>query len=48
MEPWKTFGVGAGAGVTETGAPIFSPDGSAYAYVYVQNLSNAYVVTGLK
>ena len=48
MEPWKTFGAGVGAGVTETGAPIFSDDGSAYAYVYVQNLSNAYVVTGLK
>jgi DNA-binding beta-propeller fold protein YncE len=47
-EPWKTFGAGVGAGVTETGAPEFSSDGSAYAYVYVQNLSNAYVVTGLK
>ena len=47
-EPWKTFGSGAGAGVTETGAPDFSSDGSAYAYVYAQNLSNAYVVTGLK
>ena len=48
IELWKSFGVGAGAGVTETGAPMFSPDGSAYAYIYVQNLSNAYVVTGLK
>ncbi len=48
IEPWKTFGAGAGAGVTETGAPFFSRDGSAYAYVYVQNLSNAYVVSGLK
>ncbi len=45
---WKTFGAGVGAGVTETGAPLFSPDGSAYAYVYVQILSNAYVVNGLK
>jgi len=48
MEPWKSYGVGVGAGVTETGAPIFSGDGTAYAYVYVQILSNAYVVTGLK
>jgi Tol biopolymer transport system component len=48
MEPWKTFGAGVGAGVTETGAPMFSADGTAYAYVYVQNLSNAYVVTGLR
>ncbi|HEV2715534.1 MAG TPA: hypothetical protein VGU64_09750, partial [Terriglobales bacterium] len=48
MEPWRTFGAGVGAGVTETGPPMFSSDGSAYAYVYVQILSNAYVVTGLK
>ena len=48
MEPWKTFGAGVGAGVTGTGAPHFSSDGAAYAYVYVQILSNAYVVTGLK
>ncbi len=47
-EPWKTFGVGVGAGVSDTGPPIFSADGSAYAYLYVQALSNAYVVTGLK
>jgi len=48
MEPWRTFGAGVGAGVTETGPPILSSEGSAYAYVYVQILSNAYVVTGLK
>ena len=48
MDPWKTFGGEGGAGVTETGAPHFSPDGSAYAYVYVRVLSEAYVVTGLK
>ena len=48
MEPWRTFGAGVGAGITETGAPMFSADGTAYAYVYVQILSNAYVVTGLK
>jgi eukaryotic-like serine/threonine-protein kinase len=48
MEFWKTFGEEAGAGVTATGAPDFSVDGSAYAYVYVRTLSEAYVVTGLK
>jgi Tol biopolymer transport system component len=48
MELWKTFGAGVGAGVTDTGAPHFSSDGAAYAYIYVQILSNAYVVTGLK
>jgi len=44
---WKTFGE-ASAGVTTTGAPRFSADGSAYAYDYGQTLSEAYVVTGLK
>jgi len=48
MELWKTFGAAAGAGITDTGAPGFSSDGSAYAYTYVQRLSEAYVVTGLK
>jgi serine/threonine protein kinase/Tol biopolymer transport system component len=48
MESWKTFGGEAGTGLTEAGAPIFSADGSAYAYVYVRVLSEAYVVTGLK
>jgi Tol biopolymer transport system component len=48
MEPWRTFGAGVGAGVSETGAPMFSADGTAYVYIYSQNLSNAYVVTGLK
>ena len=48
MDVWKTFGGEAGAGVTSTGAPHFSADGTAYAYVYVRTLSEAYVVTGLK
>jgi Tol biopolymer transport system component len=48
MDPWKNFGEATGAGITGSGAPIFSSDGSAYAYVYVQILSEAYVVTGLK
>jgi hypothetical protein len=30
------------------GAPQFSADGSAYAYIYVRTLSEAYVVKGLK
>ncbi len=48
MDPWKTFGAEAGAGISGAGAPRFSADGSAYAYVYTQLLSEAYVVTGLK
>jgi WD40 repeat protein len=47
MEPWRTFG-SASAGVESVGAPHFSADGSAYAYVYERILSEAFVVTGLK
>jgi hypothetical protein len=47
MEFWKSFGEGlpAGAGA---GPPHFSNEGTAYAYVYSQTLSEAYVVKGLK
>jgi dipeptidyl aminopeptidase/acylaminoacyl peptidase len=48
MELWRTFGAEAGAGVSDVGTALFSGDGSAYAYVYVRTLSEAYVVTGLK
>jgi Tol biopolymer transport system component len=48
MELWKTFGAEAGAGVSSVGGPRLSSDGTAYAYVYVRVLSEAYVVTGLK
>jgi len=48
MEPWKTFGEEAGAGVSSIGRLQLSSDGTAYAYIYVRVLSEAYVVTGLK
>jgi Tol biopolymer transport system component len=48
MEFWKTFGEGIPAGLVFIGGPRFSRDGSAYAYVYFQILSEAYVVKGLK
>jgi len=48
MEFWKTFGKELAAGVRMASAPRFSSDGSAYAYVYFQELSEAYVVKGLK
>jgi eukaryotic-like serine/threonine-protein kinase len=48
MEKWKTFGEGSKVGVTGVGGPRFSSDGMAYAYVYSQDLSVAYVVKGLK
>jgi eukaryotic-like serine/threonine-protein kinase len=47
MQLWKTFGHNE-AGWSGTGAPLFSADGTAYAYVYVTTLSEAYVATGLK
>jgi Tol biopolymer transport system component len=48
MEPWKTFGEEKGATITNISAPHLSTDGTAYAYLYSQNLSEAYVVNGLK
>jgi Tol biopolymer transport system component len=48
MELWKAFGEDMAVGVTGVGGPHFSSDGSAYAYVYGQALSQAYVVKGLK
>jgi eukaryotic-like serine/threonine-protein kinase len=46
-ELWRTFGA-ISAGVESVGAPHFSADGNAYAYVYQRVLSEAFVVTGLK
>jgi len=48
MEFWTTFGESIPVGVTQVGGPNLSSDGSAYAYVYGQALSQAYVVKGLK
>ena len=48
MEPWKTFGEETGAGVSTIVPPHLSIDGTAYAYLYVRVLSEAYVVTGLR
>jgi Tol biopolymer transport system component/tRNA A-37 threonylcarbamoyl transferase component Bud32 len=45
---WKAFAEQAGAGRTGIGGIRISKDGNAYAYLYVQVLSQAYVVTGLK
>ena len=47
IQLWKTFGAEAGAGAN-VNAPLLSSNGSAYAYIYVPQLSEAYVVTGLK
>ncbi len=47
IEPWKTFGTELGAGAIAA-PPDFSSDGSAYAYLYFQDLTVAYVVRGLQ
>jgi len=48
MDPWKTFGEDLPAGATKAFVPRISSDESAYAYMYYQDLSVAYVVKGLK
>jgi len=48
VEPWKTFGTDLPTGATRANWPLFSSDGSAYVYSYFQQLSQGYVVKGLK
>ena len=48
IEFWKVFGPEADAAIDTIGRVHFSRDGTAYAYIYVKTLSQAFVVTGLK
>jgi eukaryotic-like serine/threonine-protein kinase len=48
MDFWKEFGTSLPTGGAGVAPPVFSADGGAYAYVYSQTLSEAYVVKGLK
>jgi Tol biopolymer transport system component len=48
MEYWKTFGEHLASGITAVSGPQLSADGKAYAYIYVQELSVAFAVKGLK
>jgi Tol biopolymer transport system component len=48
IDRWKSFGPNLQSGVMAVGAPRFSRDGTAYAYVYVQDVAQAYVMRGLK
>jgi hypothetical protein len=48
MEPVKTFGDGLAAGTVSVGGSYMSGDGGAYAYRYMQTLSQVYVVRGMK
>lgn len=47
-EFWKEFGGGLSGGVSTVAPPHFSLDGSAYSYLYVRVLSQAYVAKGLR
>jgi Tol biopolymer transport system component len=48
MELWRTFGDGLAVGGLSMGGSYLSGDGGAYAYLYVQTLSQLYVVRGMK
>ena len=49
MELWRTFGEGLAAGaVSGRGSSYRSGEGNAYVYLYVQTLSQVYVVRGMK
>jgi serine/threonine protein kinase/Tol biopolymer transport system component len=47
-EFWREFGNGLSGGISSVVSPVFSRDGSAYCYIYVRLLSQAYVARGLK
>ncbi len=47
-ESLGVFGVNLPTGTQSVSPPRWSQDGHAYAYVYVQDLSQAYSVSGLK
>jgi eukaryotic-like serine/threonine-protein kinase len=48
IEPWKTLGDASATGLNTVAGPTFAKDNSAYAYIYIQVLSQAFVVKGLK
>lgn len=48
LEPWKVLGAENRIGIQALGFPHLWHDGAAYAYLYVQVLSEAYVVKGLR
>lgn len=48
MEPWKNFGEHIASGITSVSSPHYSADGKAYVYIYVQVLSEAFIVKGLR
>ena len=47
-ELWKELVPSDSAGVTEVGSVIPTPDGRSYVYSYIRELSDLYVVEGVK
>ena len=47
-EPWKTIGDASTTGLNTVAGLMFAKDTNAYAYIYIQTLSQAFVVRGLK
>jgi Tol biopolymer transport system component len=47
LTPWRSLMPGDSAGVTSIGSVRITPDGKAYAYSYLRNLADLYVVEGL-
>jgi hypothetical protein len=48
MELWRTFGEGLAAGAVSGRGSYRSGEGNAYAYLYVQTLSQVYVIRRMK
>ena len=48
MELWRTFGEGLSSGAVSPLGSYRSGEGGAYVYLYVQTLSQVYVVRGMK
>jgi hypothetical protein len=48
VDPWKIFGPNLPSGVMNVSSPRFSRVGTGYAYIYVQDVAQAYVMRGLK
>ena len=48
LSPWRSLMPGDSAGVTSIGSIRITPDGKAYAYSYLRNLADLYVVEGLQ
>ncbi len=48
IEPWKVLGNDVSSGVASIGGLTFSKESDAYAYIYVQDLAQAFLVRGLR